>query len=169
MTLLISIEQMTSDALQCSERIIEVGGPFMNVRTLVTRSVALLFVSSLGVACSIRDNRDRITPTPEKPPTAEKTAQVSFYGRGDSFAGKPTASGEPFDPQKLTAAHRTLPFGTKVRLESKETRRSVVVTINDRGPFVKGREFDISHRAAQELGIDKSGVATVAVTDISAK
>lgn len=74
-----------------------------------------------------------------------------------------TASGEIFDPHKMTAAHRTLPFGTRLRVTDVSTGRSVTVRVNDRGPFVRGRIVDLSYSAAQRLGIIKKGVARVKV------
>ena len=84
--------------------------------------------------------------------------QASFYSYDQS-----TASGERFNPNALTAAHRTLPFGTKVRVTDTKTRKSVVVRINDRGPFIKGRIIDVSRSAAQQLGMIGRGVAQVEV------
>jgi rare lipoprotein A len=76
---------------------------------------------------------------------------ASFYGK--EFHGKRTASGDVFDMHKLTAAHRKLPFGTRVRVTNLENGRSVVVRVNDRGPFVKGRIIDLSYEAARRIGI----------------
>ncbi|MBK1629192.1 hypothetical protein CKO31_00290 [Thiohalocapsa halophila] len=84
---------------------------------------------------------------------------ASFYG--GSFHGRRTASGQRFDQQALTAAHRTLRFGTRVRVTHKRNRRSVVVTINDRGPFVRGRVIDLSRAAARRLGMLGAGLAPV--------
>ncbi len=90
--------------------------------------------------------------------------QASWYGgNGDGFAGKPTASGELFDPQDLTAAHRTLPLGTLLQVENMENGRAVTVRVNDRGPFVKGRILDLSKRAAQVLGYSGQGTAKVRI------
>jgi rare lipoprotein A len=83
-------------------------------------------------------------------------AIASFYSHG-----RRTASGERFDPHDLTAAHRTLPFGTRVRVTSLATGRSVTVRVNDRGPYVRGRAIDVSSSAAQMLGITRQGVAKV--------
>lgn len=80
---------------------------------------------------------------------------ASFYGA--RFAGRKTASGERFNPAQLTAAHRTLPFGSKVKVTNKRNGRSVVVRINDRGPFSKGRVIDLSKAAAQEIGLVNAG------------
>ena len=87
------------------------------------------------------------------------TGTASFYGPG--LAGNPTASGETFDPKQLTAAHRTLPFDSRVRVTNTANGRSVVVRINDRGPFAKGRIIDVSKAAAQQLGMVEKGTAPV--------
>ena len=84
---------------------------------------------------------------------------ASWYGQ--QHQGRPTASGEAFDMNKLTAAHRTLPFGTRLRVTNVENGKSVVVRVNDRGPHVSGRVLDLSYRAAQALGITDAGVARV--------
>ena len=76
-------------------------------------------------------------------------------------SGKVTASGERFNPKGLTAAHRTLPFGTKVRVTNVRTGKAVVVRINDRGPFTRGRVIDVSRGAAQKLGFVSAGVTAV--------
>ncbi len=90
------------------------------------------------------------------PAVARFQGQASYYS--DALAGRPTASGEPYDPQRLTAAHRSLPFGTIVRV-SMESGKTVYVRINDRGPFVRGRVLDLSRAAAEHLGFVKRGVA----------
>lgn len=72
-----------------------------------------------------------------------------------------TASGAMMNPDKLTAAHRSLPFGTKLKVTNKDNGRSVTVTINDRGPFIKGRVIDLSRAAAERLGFKNDGVAPV--------
>lgn len=87
--------------------------------------------------------------------------EASFYA--DKFHGRPTASGERFDNGRLTAAHRTLPFGTKVRVTNLANGRSVVVRVNDRGPFVKGRIIDLSRAAAQRIDMVRAGVVRVKV------
>ena len=81
---------------------------------------------------------------------------ASFYGEGSE-----TASGEKFDPKGLTAAHPTLPFGTRLRVTNVANGRSVIVRINDRGPFVAGRAVDVSPSAAERIGIVERGVAKV--------
>ena len=84
---------------------------------------------------------------------------ASYYG--DELAGNRTASGERFDPDQLTGAHRSLPFGSKVRVTNVANGDSVVVRINDRGPFSRSRVIDISHAAARQIGMHRSGTARV--------
>jgi rare lipoprotein A len=84
---------------------------------------------------------------------------ASFYGPG--FEGRRTASGEIFDADELTGAHRSLPFGTRVRVTNLQNKKRVVVKITDRGPFVRGRVIDLSHRAAEELGFASLGTVPV--------
>ena len=84
---------------------------------------------------------------------------ASYYGH--QFHGRRTASGERFDMNQLTAAHRTLPFGSKLRVTNPANGRSVVVRIHDRGPFHGGRVIDVSHEAAEQLGLIAPGKARV--------
>lgn len=102
-----------------------------------------------------------IAPEPNSAPRvlAVKTGQASWYGPG--FYGGRTASGERLTRGTLTAAHRNLPFGTKVRVTNLWNGRSAVVRINDRGPFHGNRLIDLSHGAADALGLISSGVAQV--------
>lgn len=98
--------------------------------------------------------------TDAPPPAAfEQTGKASWYGPG--FHGRKTASGARFNQHALTAAHRTLPLGTEVKVTNLETGRAVFVTINDRGPYVDGRIIDLSKRAAAALGMEDAGVAPV--------
>lgn len=90
---------------------------------------------------------------------AQTCSTASWYERG-----KVTASGERFVPSNMTAAHRTLPFGTRLKVTHKG--KSVVVTINDRGPFIKGRGLDLSKGAARKLGMVDKGVAKVCYTKV---
>ena len=91
--------------------------------------------------------------------TLVETGLASWYGRG--FHGKLTASGEVFNQEKMTAAHRTLPWGSRVKVTNLANGKSVEVRINDRGPFGKGRIIDVSRAAARVLGIVGSGITTV--------
>jgi rare lipoprotein A len=93
-------------------------------------------------------------------PSAVK--QDASHGLASYYSYDPkTASGEKFDPNELTAAHRTLPFGTRLRVTNVATGRSVTVRVNDRGPFVPGRVVDVSRSAAESLGMTRQGVAKV--------
>jgi rare lipoprotein A len=87
---------------------------------------------------------------------------ASYYG--DRFAGRPTASGQIFDPGELTAAHRTLPFGSRVLVTSEQTGQSVVVTINDRGPYHGNRVIDLSKEAASRIGLIRPGKGPVSMS-----
>ena len=87
---------------------------------------------------------------------------ASYYGQ--ELAGNRTASGERFDPSGMTAAHRTLPFGSMVRVTNLANGQSVVVRINDRGPFGRNRVIDVSHAAAREIGLHRSGTARVSMS-----
>jgi len=92
------------------------------------------------------------------------TGIASWYG--PDFNGKLTASGEVYDMNALTAAHKTLPLGTIVEVKNLENGRTVRLTVNDRGPFVRGRIIDLSYRGAKELGVIKKGTARVRVTPL---
>ena len=105
-------------------------------------------------------------PTPPEPPKpvvplviSTHSGEASWYGPG--FYGNRTASGEVFRPGTMTAAHRTLPFGTRVRVTNLWNGRKAVVRINDRGPFSGDRVIDLAHGAASELGLTSSGIAQV--------
>lgn len=98
-------------------------------------------------------------PPPAPRPILLGTGQASWYGPG--FYGNRTANGEVFRPGTMTAAHRTLPFGTRVRVTNLNNGRVAVVRINDRGPFHGNRVIDLGHGAAKELGVLSSGVARV--------
>jgi rare lipoprotein A len=88
--------------------------------------------------------------------------QVASHGLASFYTeGTETASGEKFDTRELTAAHRTLPFGTRLRVTNVATGQSVTVRVNDRGPFIPGRDVDVSYSAAETLGMVGRGVAKV--------
>ncbi len=93
---------------------------------------------------------------PDTVPEWVQQGRVSWYGPG--FHGRRTANGEVFDTYKLTMAHRSLPMGTNVRVTNLENGRSVVLRVNDRGPYVRGRVADLSHAAAERLGFVDEGV-----------
>lgn len=114
---------------------------------------ALLAVLIFMTACAGAPRRGEAFRTQE--------GLASFYGR--KFQGRLTASGERYDMYRLTAAHPSLPFGTRVRVTHLENGRYVTVRINDRGPFIAGRIIDLSYRAARELGMIQQGLARVRV------
>lgn len=114
------------------------------------------------VAGPVHQRDDRQAATPSHGGSFSQVGVASWYG--GKFHGRQTASGERYDMHAMTAAHRTLPFGTRVRVTDLTTRRSVVVRINDRGPFIDGRIVDLSRRAAGRLGIIERGTAKVRLT-----
>ena len=121
---------------------------------IVSRATLIVCSLLLLVGCSstraIRSTRE---------PGFVSTGIASYYGR--DHHGRTTASGQIFDMNKLTAAHRTLPFGEKVRVTNLSNNRNVTVTINDRGPYAKGRIIDLSLAAARKLDMIKAGTAKV--------
>jgi len=135
------------------------------------RNAALIaaICMTLG-ACNTAGGRDRIDLSAASPKAKDSLHAVesgtkmkghaSWYGPG--FHGRKTASGERFNSHGMTAAHRTLPFGTRLLVENPENGRSVIVRINDRGPFIKGRSIDLARGAAQTIGLN--GVGTVNMT-----
>ena len=90
-----------------------------------------------------------------------QTGVASYYA--DKYHGRPTASGEIFDTYKFTAAHNAYAFGTCIRVTNLENQRTVIVRINDRGPFVSGRIIDLSRASARELRMEKAGLAKVKI------
>jgi rare lipoprotein A len=106
-----------------------------------------------------------------RPAETEKTYRVTGTQSGMAsyyWQGQMTASGVRFNPNAMTAAHRNLPFGTKVRVTNKRNGKTVIVTINDRGPFIRGRIIDLSNAAAGIIGMRSAGVAPVTVERIAA-
>lgn len=128
----------------------------VGVRSRVLPTLLILVLA----ACS--STPPPAAPAPAPPPREESIYQeglASWYGPG--FEGRATASGEVFDPDSLTAAHRRLPFGSRVRVVNVENGNEVVVRINDRGPWIDGRVIDLSRAAARVLDMIDSGVARV--------
>lgn len=99
--------------------------------------------------------------------TVFQQGKASYYGK--AHHGKKTASGKRFNMHAMTAAHRSLPFGTQLKVTSKDTGKSVIVTINDRGPYAGGRILDLSQEAARQLGMIKQGVGVVTLEKINVK
>jgi rare lipoprotein A len=115
----------------------------MRKTSLITTVFSTLFMASAGSAY------------------ANQTGIASYYG--SELHGRKTASGERFNQHQLTAAHRTAPFGTRYRVTNLATQRSVVVRVNDRGPFVRGRIIDLSSSAAKAIGMHGRGVGRVRI------
>jgi rare lipoprotein A len=156
---------------------------------LLSISTCATFEQSPAFAETTASFADRWWPESDEPIKPIRVAVIRFYGNYDStnavrteppvgsvkqalqrsgeglasFYGNDlqTASGERFNPRAMTAAHRTLPFGTKVRVTNVRSGRAVTVRINDRGPFIPGRVIDLSQAAAEELGIVGRGIAKV--------
>jgi rare lipoprotein A len=114
----------------------------------------LVLVLALGLGACSRG------PSPGEPGRVEEGMASSY---AHEFHGRTTASGDIYDMEALTAAHKTLPFGTVVRVTRVDTGNSVTVVITDRGPFVKGRIIDLSYRAARDLNMIREGVVRVQV------
>ncbi|REC41250.1 MULTISPECIES: septal ring lytic transglycosylase RlpA family protein [Chryseobacterium] len=110
--------------------------------------VIIMMISTLGIYSFTNNTVD-----------AKKTSYASYYH--DKFNGRKTASGEVFDNSKLTAAHRTLPFGTEIRVTNLNNGKEVIVTINDRGPFHSSRALDMSRAAFDEIGNTDRGTIPV--------
>jgi rare lipoprotein A len=136
--------------------------------TLVCLVMACALVIPAAVSPAAVTSREVPTTLVYGPPVPETPAQIgraSFYH--PLFDGRKTASGALFDSRLLTAAHRTLQFGTRVRVTNLVNLKSVVVTINDRGPYVPGRIIDLSRYAAAKLGFVQKGVTRVRVEPIA--
>lgn len=132
------------------------------VRSVGLAGIAVTIVLLAGCA------RPRAVVAPLPPPAGigyEETGLASWYGT--PFHGRRTASGEVYDMAELTAAHRTLPFNTWLSVENLNNRRTVEVRVNDRGPFVGGRNLDLSYAAARVLGATGEGVVPVRLRVIS--
>lgn len=148
-----STNNLANDALQATNRL----------RRLVGNAAPLKEIANLPVR-SPKSSPNPIVSIPQRIASNIRLSFqgiASFYGRG--FAGRPTATGERFNPEAMTAAHRSLPFGTRVRVTNVRNGRSVVVRINDRGPFIRGRVIDLSTGAARTLGMIGSGLAPVRI------
>lgn len=117
-------------------------------------------VTVLAVLAIVAYGCRTTTPPPPKAP-AVLSGVASWYG--EEFAGRTTANGEIFDPAQLTAAHRTLPFGTVLDITNRKTQQTVRVRVNDRGPFIGGRVIDLSYGAAQRIGLIEPGIGEVEI------
>ena len=128
--------------------------------------MAMAVLVAVLAGCSTAPYRGRSVPdaaAPRSPGAEVGRGKASWYGPG--FHGKRTASGERFDMNDLTAAHRTLPFGTRVRVRNTQNGREVVVRINDRGPHISDRIIDLSKAAAATLDLRQAGEAPVVLIE----
>jgi rare lipoprotein A len=130
---------------------------YRDLRSPAARSARLVAAILMSLpAASLPVTAGATTPSAGPVVDAIQEGLISWYG--GAFHAKPTASGEPFDKHALTMAHPTLPFGTQVRVTNLRNGRSVVLRVNDRGPFVGARVADVSHAAAETLGMMRRGI-----------
>ena len=133
----------------------------MKTTPLLARAILLLSLTGLAQAQPASAPAPSPAPAAAAAPAAAPAADASegklaWYGR--KFAGRKTASGQRFNPEAMTMAHKTLPFGTQVRVTNLKNQRSVVLRVNDRGPTQADRIGDVSQAAAQRLGMVRKGV-----------
>lgn len=127
----------------------------------MTRSRMNRFLRSLVLCTALALPATGLTSMTRARSSDTSIVVASWYG--PSFHGRRTASGQVFDQERLTAAHKTLPFGTKLRVTNLRNGRTVLVTVNDRGPFVRNRQLDLSLGAARRLGLVRPGTAPVLI------
>jgi rare lipoprotein A len=134
----------------------------------LVRLLAVIGIAAALCGCAVSHPRPPAPPgsSSARPPASSTVGVASWYGPG--FNGKHTASGEVYDQEDLTAASTTLPLGTLALVTNLQNGRRVEVRINDRGPFVKGRQIDLSHGAARALGVVNPGTARVRIDVIHA-
>jgi peptidoglycan lytic transglycosylase len=173
---LVSYKPPTTPAMSTSSASWQTGGetwfvrsktPFAPAReTIVAKDQPPAPAPARAVVAMLEQLPSAVTRKEQPPAAAPKPASVTgggSYGLASYYSesAERTASGERFNARELTAAHRTLPFGTRVRVTNVKTGRTVTVRINDRGPFVRGRIIDVSRSAAESLGMVGAGVAKV--------
>lgn len=150
-------------------------GGFLRLMRWSTPRVAGLVILSFTLHCTRppaytpASNASRSGATSLGAQAYVEEGMASWYGgNDDGFAGRPTASGEIFDPEQYTCAHRTLPLGSFVEVENLDNHRRTVLRVNDRGPFIKGRILDLSKRGAQDLGILGHGTSRIRLRSVDA-
>lgn len=150
------------------------------MRSLVKILFVLIFIALVGFTLVITEEtsnetlpNNEIVKTEEDSPAADKSLvefvdmgnmRASWYGPG--FHGQKTANGERYDQMSFTAAHKSLKFGTLLKITNPKNNKSVVVRINDRGPYIGGRDLDLSKAAALELGFVRKGVTKIKVEEV---
>ncbi len=151
-------------------------GGFLRLMRWSTPRVATLVILSFTIHCTRPPGSIPLSQTGSWNGATVSDGQAyveegiaSWYGGDDDgFAGRPTASGEIFDPEQYTCAHRTLPLGSFVEVENLDNHRRTVLRVNDRGPYIKGRILDLSKRGAQELGILVQGTSRIRLRSVDA-
>ncbi len=131
---------------------------FFSLHKILKMKKLLIYIVLLfSLAVTAQENRDSIQENTkiENLKLYKENAHASYYH--DKFDGRKTASGARFDNSKLTAAHRKLPFGTKLKITNEKNKKFVIVEITDRGPFINGREIDLSKRAFMDITSNKKG------------
>ena len=140
-----------------------VASPEMTNAIAVVKEQSQRQYKALQATKELREVGEKPQPQPllvaQRQQRSHTKGRASWYGPG--FYGRTTANGEQFNSHEMTAAHRSLPFGTKVRVTNIKNDRSAIVRINDRGPFIKGRVIDLSKAAARVLGVLQPGTAPV--------
>ena len=130
------------------------------MKSSIMRSALAAAIFLLGASGTVAQPAAASAAASAPPATASaaasETGKIAWYGR--KFAGRKTASGEAYNPEALTMAHKTLPFGTRVKITNPKNNKSVTVRVNDRGPTQADRVGDVSYAAARQLGMLKSGV-----------
>jgi rare lipoprotein A len=127
--------------------------------TLIALALCAVGIMGCGTSAPRFRSEPQSTPVPRETGSQQLSGIASYYA--DEFDGRTTANGERYDMHALTAAHRTLPFNTAVRVTNYDNGRSVIVRINDRGPFKDDRVIDLSLEAAQRIGLIAKGTAPV--------
>jgi len=142
----------------------------MNTPTLLARAILLL--SLTGLAHAQPASAPAAAPAPATAPAAAAApaadaseGKLAWYGH--KFAGRKTASGQRFNPEAMTMAHKTLPFGTQVRVTNLANKRSVVARVNDRGPTTPGRIADLSTASASRIGMLRAGIVEARLEVVS--
>lgn len=155
------IDMISSPLPDSSRPALEASGPCVACRSKLR--LALDTLSSVSTGILHLTGAKTPVPPPAPGQCTIQRGEASYYGRGDGFAGRRTANGERMNPQASTAAHRTARFGSIVTVKNMKNGKSVVVRINDRGPYARGRVIDVSYAAAVQIGLDRSGHAPVEI------
>jgi len=137
----------------------------LTVKRFAAVAAACVCLSAFTAPAFARDHHKVHSPKPASHSSHSSSSSKVRSGTASWYQyGRRTANGERFNPDGLTAAHRTLPFGTRLVVRNRRNGRSVVVRVNDRGPFIRGRVLDVSRGAARKLGMIGTGTAPVDIT-----